>query len=123
MSPPEVRLSKPAMVSIGLEYVVRKGKDREFIEVTRRTIASLKNVAGHSSSRLFQDVDDPHTFLVYSEWASSKEYQAFLRSDVFTATQSLGREELLATRPRHTVFLTAAGAEDAIRPAPHGSGE
>lgn len=106
------------MVSIGLRYVVRTGRDRDFIEVTRRTIALLNDVPGHVCSRLYQDVDDPRAFLIYSEWASGEAYRAFLGSDAFAATQSLGREELLAERPRHTVFLTAAEAPRAVHPVP-----
>lgn len=92
------------MVTIGMNYEVLPGKDRDFEEKFRVVIDSFEKDAGHHRSSLFRDVDSPGSYLIHSEWESKDAFLAFIRSDEFRRVTSWGREEILADRPRHRIY-------------------
>jgi heme-degrading monooxygenase HmoA len=92
------------MVTVGLHYDVKPGREAEFEERFRDVRAALSAAPGHRWSRLFRDVDNPLSYLVYSEWDSRDAFMDFVRSDAFRATTAWAREEVLAAQPRHRVF-------------------
>ncbi len=92
------------LVTYGLNYEVRPGREAEFESKFGAGLDLLATVPGHHESRLYRDVRAPQSYLVYSEWDSREAFSAFLQSDAFNATKAWGREEILAARPQHTVF-------------------
>ena len=95
------------MVTYGLNYEVRPGREADFEERFGAVLDVLATFPGHQRSRLYRDVRAPQSYLVYSEWESREAFSAFLQSEAFNATKSWGREEILAGRPEHTVFAKA----------------
>lgn len=63
----------------------------------------MKSVEGHRETRLYQDVDNPNSYLIYSDWETREAFAAFIRSEAFKQVQTLGRE-ILARPPRHHVY-------------------
>jgi heme-degrading monooxygenase HmoA len=92
------------MTTIGMQYDVIPGKEAEFEHGFRAVAEKLKGVAGHVDSRLFQDVSQPGSYLIFSEWRTQEDFQAFIQSDAFRAVANWGKAELLRGRPRHTVY-------------------
>lgn len=91
------------MVTFGLNYDVKPGFNEEFERITMETLEAMKNVEGHRETRLYRDVANPNSYLIYSDWDSREAFSAFIRSDAFQRVQSLGRE-ILAKPPRHHVY-------------------
>ena len=95
------------MVTVGLHYDVLPGRNAEFEERFGQVLAALADWPGHAGSRLFRDVWDKNSYLVYSEWSDREAFQKFVQSDVFAATAAWGHT-VLAGRPRHRVYTEAA---------------
>lgn len=91
------------MVTFGLNYDVKPGHGEEFEKVSRAALEAMKGVKGHRETRLYRDVDNPDSYLIYSDWETREDFSAFIRSDVFKQVQTLGRE-ILARPPRHNVY-------------------
>jgi heme-degrading monooxygenase HmoA len=92
------------MVTYGLNYDVRPGREAEFEAGFRGVMDALRGFPGHRESRLYRDVLSPQSYLVYSEWESREAFAGFLQSEAFASTKTWGREEILAGRPRHLVI-------------------
>ena len=92
------------MVTIGMNYDVRPGKEELFEEKFEAVLASFTAGSGHINTRLYRDVAAPQSYLIHSEWESRGAFQEFIRSDEFRAVTSWGKEEILADRPRHRVY-------------------
>ena len=92
------------MVTIGMNYEVRPGKEDLFEEKFQAVLASFQAGSGHVHTRLYRDVAAPQSYLIHSEWESRDAFQAFIRSDAFRAVTNWGKEEILADRPRHRIF-------------------
>jgi heme-degrading monooxygenase HmoA len=92
------------MTTIGMHYDVLPGKEAEFERGFTAVAEKLKGVAGHVSSRLYQDVHQPGSYLIFSEWQSQADFQAFIKSDAFRAVTNWGKAEILRGRPKHTVY-------------------
>lgn len=92
------------MTTIGMHYDVVSGKEQIFIESFLKTLELMKTVAGHVESHLFEDVQQRGTFLIQSEWATMKDFEAFIHSDAFRAVTAWGKAEILRGRPRHKVY-------------------
>ncbi len=92
------------MVTIGMNYRVLPGKGEEFVEKFRAVLAVINEADGHDESHLFQDVDEPDSYLIVSDWNEHEAYQAFIQSQVFKDVTSFAKENILADRPRHKVY-------------------
>ncbi len=95
------------MITVGMHYDVRPGKERAFEEGFASVERALRAAPGHKSSRLFRDVANPRSYLIYSEWTDVAEFQKFIQSDAFKNAVTWGREEILESRPRHQIFKNA----------------
>jgi heme-degrading monooxygenase HmoA len=92
------------MVTIGMNYDVRPGKEPLFEERFHDVLTSFAAGSGHVSTRLYRDVVSPGSYLIHSEWDSRESFLAFIRSDAFREVTEWGREEILVDRPRHRIY-------------------
>jgi len=46
------------MVTIGMNYSVREGKEKVFEDACARVIETMRGIEGHSESRLFREVGE-----------------------------------------------------------------
>lgn len=95
------------MVTFGLNYDVKPEYVEEFMKISRAAVAAMQGVEGHKETRLYQDVDRPNSYLIYSDWETKEAFTAFMRSDAFKQVQSAGRE-MLENPPRHNVYAKGA---------------
>jgi len=98
------------MVTIGMNYEVRPGREALFEGKFRAVLDSFQEGSGHVRTRLYRDVTDPASYLIHSEWDSRDAFLAFIRSDAFRAVTDWGKEEILAARPRHRIYGEEAAA-------------
>lgn len=92
------------MITVGMNYEVREGKEQIFEGAFRRVLAVMSTTPGHVESRLFRDVDNPRSYLIHSRWDSEPSFTAFIRSPLFAETTRWGAEEVLAGRPSHKIY-------------------
>lgn len=95
------------MVTVGLYYDVLPGKAALFTAKFQDVLGLLRTMPGHTSSYLYQRVDDPDSFAILSEWSDPDAFFAFLRSDAFRQTVDWGREQVLRAAPRHKIYPRA----------------
>lgn len=100
------------MITFGLNYDVKPEFREEFERVTREALKAMEGVPGHRETRLYQDVDRPDSYMIYSDWETKADFTAFLRSDGFKQVQTMGRE-MLQERPRHNIYTRGAMQDDA----------
>lgn len=94
------------MVTVGLYYEVRPGKEQVFEDSVDRVIELLANNSGHVKSFLYRDVKNPRSYAIISEWNSPGDFTSFVRSDTFRQVTDFGKAEVLEQRPRHRVYGT-----------------
>jgi heme-degrading monooxygenase HmoA len=92
------------MVTIGMNYRVLLGKEAAFEATFHNLLEVLKGSKGHTSSRMFREVDDLSHYVILSEWSDRAAFDTFIASDAFRSTADMGRRELLAGRPTHTYY-------------------
>ena len=96
------------MVTIGMDYRVLDGKQNAFISMFNRVVEIMTSATGHQESKLYQDVNDSCQFLIVSEWTDEDQFRAFIDSATFARVANWGKEQILAGRPRHRVYGSAA---------------
>ena len=92
------------MVTVGMNYRVREGKDQVFEEGFRKVLGLMEQMDGHTASRLYRDTSDPREYLIVSEWESEDAFRRFIGSREFSATTDWGSAEILEGRPRHRIY-------------------
>lgn len=92
------------MVTIGMNYEVRPGKEEAFEEKFEAVLDSFEAGMGHTNTRLYRDVQSAGSYLIHSEWETKEAFTAFIRSDAFRAVTNWGKDEILSERPRHRVY-------------------
>jgi heme-degrading monooxygenase HmoA len=65
------------MITVGMNYHVIPGKQKDFEEKFAAVISALRSAVGQSSSTLWKDVGDDASYLITSEW--SEEQARFAR--------------------------------------------
>lgn len=100
------------MITFGLNYDVKPEFREEFERISRETVRAMEGVKGHKETRLYQDVDQPDSYMIYSDWETKADFTAFLRSDVFKQVQTMSRD-MLQDRPRHNIYTRGAMHDDA----------
>jgi heme-degrading monooxygenase HmoA len=95
------------MTTVGMQYDVIPGKEKEFENGFFAIVEHLHKVPGHIESKLFQDVSSPGSYLILSQWQTREAFDAFLRSPEFRSTTSWGKAEILRARPKHKVYQDA----------------
>jgi heme-degrading monooxygenase HmoA len=97
------------MTTIGMQYEVIPGKEKEFEDGFLSVLQHLKSVAGHVESHLYEDVANTGSYLILSVWTTQETFGAFLKSDAFKQVTSWGKAEILRSRPKHKVYADVGG--------------
>ena len=97
------------MITVGMYYDVRPGKEREFETAFEKVIEVLGGQPGHKESFLYQQVKKPRSYAILSEWDDQAAFTAFIQSETFKQVVSWGKAEILETRPRHKVYGKEGG--------------
>ncbi len=92
------------MVTIGMNYKVLPGKEETFESAFRKVIHAMRTIDGHSSSKMFRDIDDPMSYVILSEWSDKNAFESFIGSETFRNVANWGKEQILAGRPSHTYY-------------------
>jgi heme-degrading monooxygenase HmoA len=92
------------MITVGMNYHVVEGKQRDFEEKFSAVISALKAADGHTESTLWKNVSDSASYLIISEWSNEQAFQDFIRSDAFRAVTNWGKEQILSGRPQHKIY-------------------
>ncbi len=102
------------MLTVGMYYEVLPDKVELFTTKFQAVLELLNTIPGHTSSYLYQRVDDPYSYAILSEWSDDAAFRNFIRSDAFRQVTSWGREQILRSAPRHKVYPRT---EDVGRPS------
>lgn len=92
------------MVTIGMNYKVLPGKGEIFENAFAKVLKAMEGMEGHSKSHLYQDVFEPGSYLIASDWSDKAKFDAFIASDAFRNVANWGKEKILAGRPEHKVY-------------------
>ncbi len=92
------------MITVGMDYHVLQGKQRDFEEKFAAVLEALRGAPGHTDSKLYQDVSDDASYLIISEWSDEQAFSDFIRSQPFRDVTNWGKEQILSDRPRHKVY-------------------
>ncbi|HEX9591745.1 MAG TPA: antibiotic biosynthesis monooxygenase family protein [bacterium] len=94
------------MITVGMNYLVIPGKEETFEVAFRAVLQAMQEQPGHTESHLWKDTDNPHSYLITSEWNDRTAFDAFIHSEPFRKIANWGKEQILATRPRHQIYET-----------------
>jgi heme-degrading monooxygenase HmoA len=93
------------MVTIGMNYSVREGREKVFEDACARVIETMGAIEGHSESHLFREVGErSRHYLIVSVWSSEQAFRDFVASDTFKKVTNWGAQNILEGRPSHTVY-------------------
>jgi heme-degrading monooxygenase HmoA len=92
------------MTTIGMHYEVIPGKEEEFEKGFLGVLEHLKTIPGHVESHLYEDVANTGSYVIFSQWDTHEQFQAFLASPAFKQAVAWGKAEILRSRPRHRVY-------------------
>lgn len=92
------------MITIGMNYEVLPGKEEVFETTFHKILNTMEHIEGHTSSRMFRDVDDRHQYIILSEWSDRGAFDSFIASEDFRSVTAWGKEEILADRPMHKYY-------------------
>lgn len=98
------------MVTIGMNYRVRAGKEQVFEAAFARVLDAIRGAEGHDESHLYREVgDDARDYLIVSRWSSEDAFRGFIASDAFRKVTNWGSENILEGPPRHTTYREGSG--------------
>lgn len=92
------------MVTVGMNYAVIPGKEKNFESAVNGVLDAMKQDASHLKTNLYRSVSEEGTYLIVSEWTSREAFQAFARSPLFAKVTTWSAEQILARRPSHTFY-------------------
>ena len=92
------------MITVGMNYHVLAGKQKEFEDKFQAVIGALKAAAGHTTSTLWKDVSDDASYLITSESSDEQAFQKFIHSQEFRDVTNWGKEQILSGRPQHKIY-------------------
>ena len=88
------------MQTFGLNYDVKPERTEEFKKTLMQLIDAMKGCDGHIETRLYSDVAQPNSMMIYSNWKTKAEFADFVRSGTFR--QALDDAvDMLESRPTH----------------------
>jgi heme-degrading monooxygenase HmoA len=93
------------LVTIGMNYFVRPGKEEVFEDACAKVISVMEGIEGHDASQLYRLVggSDP-VYLIVSRWQGEDAFRAFVASDQFKKVTNWGSQNILTGPPRHTTY-------------------
>lgn len=92
------------MVTIGMNYHVRPGKEETFEKAFNKVVKAMGGIDGHGETHMFRDINDAKHYLIISQWTSKPAFDSFIASDTFKNVTNWGLEEILSSRPSHEVY-------------------
>jgi heme-degrading monooxygenase HmoA len=92
------------MVTVGMYYDVLPGQGTTFQAKFEAVVEALRGASGHTSSYLYQRVDDPDSYAIISEWQDADAFYSFIRSQAFRDVTAWGRAGVLRNAPRHKIY-------------------
>lgn len=92
------------MITVGMNYHVIAGKQKDFEEKFKAVMGALQAAAGHTHSTLWKDVSDDASYLITSEWSEEQAFLDFIRSQAFQDVTTWGKEQILSGRPQHKIY-------------------
>jgi heme-degrading monooxygenase HmoA len=93
------------VVTIGMNYRVRSGKEQVFEDAFARVLEVMREVEGHAESHLYREVGEgARDYLIVSRWTSEDAFRDFVRSERFAKVTHWGSEHVLEGPPRHTTY-------------------
>ena len=104
------------MVTVGMNYQILAGKEQQFESVFAKVLEIMRGMDGHEKTHLYRDVADPSSYVIFSEWSSKPAFEAFTGSQQFKNVTNWGKEQILASQPKHRIYGDL-GAADAARSA------
>ena len=97
------------MVIIFVRINVRPEKRKELSQTLLSIVDEVRKASGCRQAGFYQNVDNETDFLVVEEWASQKDSDDHLRSDIFTVLMGAG---CLMCRPPEIVIHTVSHSSD-----------
>ena len=97
------------MVIIFIKMMVRPEKRKELSQTLLSIVEQVRKESGCLHAGFYQDVDNETEFLMVEEWATQKDADDHLRSDIFTVL--LGAETLMR-RPTEIVIHTVSSSSE-----------
>ena len=88
------------MQTFGLNYDVKPECTEDFKKTLMELIEAMQGSDGHIETRLFSDVAQPNSMMIYSNWKTKAEFGDFVRSDTFQEALSEA-VAMLESRPTH----------------------
>ena len=92
------------MITVGMNYHVIAGKQKDFEDKFAGVIDALKAAPGHTNSTLWKDVADDASYLITSEWSDEPAFASFIQSQAFRDVTTWGKEQILSGRPHHKIY-------------------
>ena len=109
------------MVTVGMNYEIRPGKEVQFEKVFDSVLDIMQSLPGHQETNLFRQVHKEQMYLIVSQLADRASLDAFIESDQFKKVVDWGKEQVLASRPKHEVYGDVSPSPDAAAGCPmHG---
>ena len=78
------------MVIVSIKIKVWPVKRKEILQTIHSILEEVQNSNGFVKSDLYQKVDDENEFLLIEEWATKKDSDAHMGSDIFTVLKGAG---------------------------------
>jgi heme-degrading monooxygenase HmoA len=93
------------MVTIGMNYSVRDGKDQVFEAACAKVIDTMQGIDGHDESHIYRRVSEGSpVYLIVSRWQNEDAFGEFVASEAFKKVTDWGQQNILNGPPRHTTY-------------------
>ena len=71
------------MQTFGLNYEVKPDRTEDFKNTLMQLISKMEASVGHIETRLYSDVAQPNSMMIYSNWKTKAEFADFVKSETF----------------------------------------
>ena len=88
------------MQSFGLNYEVKPERVEDFKSTLMQLIKDMDSHEGHVETKLFSDVAQPNSMMIYSNWKTKAEFVSYFRSESFQEALKEAMD-MLESRPTH----------------------
>ena len=88
------------MQTFGLNYEVKPECIEDFKSALMQLIDTMNHCDGHIETRLYADVAQPNSMVIYSNWKTKAEFSDFFRSDTFQEALK-DTVDMLESKPTH----------------------
>ena len=87
------------MIHVGLYYKVKEGHNKDFVRTFNSVLQLLKSKpeTGFIDGKLYQEVDCPREYMIYTEWKDRTAFKNFIEMREFKDTTNYGSTILEGT--------------------------